>query len=274
MSSEPICQTLTFSGFGNLDPYQQSYDGVIVTKTCEWINGQIIFKNANRGYYVYYCAQYQDWRLALSNNNLAECQAFAKTIQIGEDYNPAAWWMEWNNAWQYSPGTVSCDTSNSITCGVAPETGSSDEIGIGIIIAIIIGACCGLGCCIFFLSNIFKRKRLGQEHTYSKPYNPAPALTNSYNQQTVATNPYNQQRGAGYNPAPSLAAPHDHEVAHSPYNPEYGVATRNSPHQHGEVEGQVEGQEEGGTAGYQPSAPPPPGYSAPPPGNNAPPAYY
>jgi len=276
MSSQPICQTLTFSGFENRDPDGHSYEGVVLTKTCEWINGQIIFKNANRGYYVYYCKQYQDWRLALSNNDLADCQAFAKTIQTGEEYNPAAWWREWNSGWQFSPGTVSCDTSNNITCTVETgSTGSSDEIGIGIIVAIIIGACCALGCCIYFLSTIFKRKRLRQEHTYSEPNNPAPAITNSYNQQTVATNRYNPQKGAGYNPAPSVAAPHDHQVANSPYNPEYGVATRNSPYQRREVEGQVEGQEEGGTAGYQPSAPPPPGYSAPPPGdNNAPPAYY
>jgi len=274
MSSEPICQTLTFSGFGNLDPYERSYEGLIVTKTCEWINGQIIYKNAGLGYYVYWCTQYQDWRLALSNNNLADCQAFTKTFPTTEEYLPYASWREWNNGWQYSYGTVSCDVSNSITCGVEPETGSSDEIGIGIIIAIIIGACCGLGCCIYFLSTIFKRKRLTQEHTHSEPYNPAPALANSYHQQTVATNPYHQQKGAGYNPAPSLAAPRDHHVATSPYNPEYGVATRNSPHQHREVEGQVEGQVEGGTAGYQASAPPPPVYSVPPPGTNAPPAYY
>jgi len=258
MSSESVCQTLTFLGFGNLDPNGQSYNGVIVTKTCEWINGKTIWKNADRGYYVYWCAQYQDWRLALSNNNLAECPAFAGSI-----HQTSAYWREWNNGWQYLTGTISCDTSNNTSCGIAPETGGSNEIGIGIIIAIIIGACCCLGCCFFFFL-IILGKRLAQENT-----SPAPALTNSYNQQTVATN-----EGAGYNPAPSLAAPYDYKGANSPYNPEYVVATRDSPHQYREVEGQVEGQEEGGTAGYQPSAPPPPGYSAPPPGNNAPPAYY
>lgn len=282
MSSEPTCQTLTFSGFGVADPNGQSYEGLIVTKTCEWINGQIIYRNAGRGYYVYWCALYQDWRLALSNNNLADCQAFAKTKPTSVEYFPSTSWLEWNNqnqnnGWQYSSGTVSCDTGNSITCGVAPETGSSDESGKDYFFESFLGV---LGALILLVSGLIllgshcRQKRLRQAVARAEQNNPAPALNNAYYQQTVATNPYNHQKGAGYNPAPSIAAPHDHQVANSPYNPGYGVATRNFAHQHREVEAQVEGQVEGGTTGYQPSAPPPPAYSVPPPGNNAPPAYY
>jgi len=249
MYTEPDCATVTFSGFGNTDPYGQSYEGMTLKKTCSYVNDQVTFWKSSRTHYVYYCDKYQDWRLALSNNDLSDCQAFAKTPQgSGKEWNTFWTWFEWNTyRWQFSSGSVTCDTTAfNITCGEP----SVEVIGLGRIITIMVNILvifCALACCAFFCIRYYRKRNRMTESSLGLPEYPR----TPYNPEVYSSTEVDR-----HNQKPFAAI----------HNQQYAAEQR--------AEGEIEGQVEGGTAGVSASAPPPPAYnSAPPAYNSEPPAY-